>query len=303
MDTALCSRCREQKPLSGFYLRYDRGTPRLTHPCIECRKALNVEKYKRKRVPVPAGFKRCPQCVETKPVGDFGPNRSRPDGKQTYCHLCWSERQRTYAAGNREITIEAAPIGEKPCRRCGITKPLSDFRPDLRALDKRQPYCVPCHDEFLRLRWSRSDSMKPPEGFKRCSRCREIKPATGFYKNAARSDRLTSYCKACFHLVPAAERAETKWRHSEKGKVYRSNYMREYVAERRSDPAVRRRQEVRVFTRLAVLVGMLTKGPCEVCGITRVDAHHEDYTKPLEVRWLCREHHRARHDAMKSPLD
>lgn len=43
----------------------------------------------------------------------------------------------------------------------------------------------------------------------------------------------------------------------------------------------------------AVRDGRLTKKPCEVCGATKVEAHHDDYTKPLEVRWLCNSHHKA----------
>lgn len=45
--------------------------------------------------------------------------------------------------------------------------------------------------------------------------------------------------------------------------------------------------------------GDLIKGPCEVCGRTheetRIDAHHDDYRKPLAVRWLCRLHHVRHH--------
>jgi len=37
---------------------------------------------------------------------------------------------------------------------------------------------------------------------------------------------------------------------------------------------------------------------CDGCGLERrLEAHHEDYSKPLEVRWLCRSCHRRRHSA------
>lgn len=48
----------------------------------------------------------------------------------------------------------------------------------------------------------------------------------------------------------------------------------------------------------AIAAGKLVRQPCEVCGTTEdVQAHHEDYSKPLEVKWLCRPDHRALHEA------
>jgi hypothetical protein len=45
----------------------------------------------------------------------------------------------------------------------------------------------------------------------------------------------------------------------------------------------------------AKLRGKVTPQPCEVCGATKIEAHHDDYSKPFEVRWLCRVHHTAIH--------
>lgn len=41
----------------------------------------------------------------------------------------------------------------------------------------------------------------------------------------------------------------------------------------------------------AIKSGALIREPCEICGASRVDAHHDNYSKPLKVRWLCRGHH------------
>ena len=46
----------------------------------------------------------------------------------------------------------------------------------------------------------------------------------------------------------------------------------------------------------AVKSGQLKRGACEVCGTTEnVDGHHEDYSKALEVNWLCKKDHAQRH--------
>jgi hypothetical protein len=45
----------------------------------------------------------------------------------------------------------------------------------------------------------------------------------------------------------------------------------------------------------AVRLGKLKRLPCEVCGAPETDGHHDDYSKPLDVRWLCRRHHAEVH--------
>ena len=43
----------------------------------------------------------------------------------------------------------------------------------------------------------------------------------------------------------------------------------------------------------AIRKGKLKRGKCH-CGKV-AEAHHEDYSKPLEIEWLCTEHHNEMH--------
>jgi hypothetical protein len=49
----------------------------------------------------------------------------------------------------------------------------------------------------------------------------------------------------------------------------------------------------------ALREGTLKRGQCEQCGSFRVEAHHDDYSQPLIVRWLCRGDHQRHHAAMR----
>ena len=41
--------------------------------------------------------------------------------------------------------------------------------------------------------------------------------------------------------------------------------------------------------------GIIKRLPCEVCGDEKSQAHHPDYSKPLDVIWLCQTHHKQLH--------
>jgi peptidoglycan L-alanyl-D-glutamate endopeptidase CwlK len=45
--------------------------------------------------------------------------------------------------------------------------------------------------------------------------------------------------------------------------------------------------------------GLLIPYPCEVCGKKKVEAHHDDYNKPYDIRWLCFKHHREYHKEIR----
>lgn len=51
----------------------------------------------------------------------------------------------------------------------------------------------------------------------------------------------------------------------------------------------------RSYLHVYVKRGKVKKGPCEVCGSLDVEPHHDDYSKPLQVHWLCRTHHLELH--------
>lgn len=80
---------------------------------------------------------------------------------------------------------------------------------------------------------------------------------------------------------------------------YQRRYSKTEVGKRNKIANVKRmalkypqRYKARYTLRNAIRLGKVEKGCCEVCGSPDVEAHHDDYTKPLEVRWFCSLHHR-----------
>lgn len=61
------------------------------------------------------------------------------------------------------------------------------------------------------------------------------------------------------------------------------------------DPKLRFRHKARWQVRREIAAGRLCREPCEVCSAPVTHAHHDDYGKPLDVRWLCAECHREWH--------
>jgi hypothetical protein len=58
---------------------------------------------------------------------------------------------------------------------------------------------------------------------------------------------------------------------------------------------LRKRVNTKYRVYKAIKKGTLVKLPCFVCGELRVEAHHPDYSLPLDVVWLCPHHHRLLH--------
>ena len=50
----------------------------------------------------------------------------------------------------------------------------------------------------------------------------------------------------------------------------------------------------------AIRDGLISRKDCSICG-RRAEAHHDDYTRPYDVEWLCFYHHRKLHKIYENP--
>jgi hypothetical protein len=61
--------------------------------------------------------------------------------------------------------------------------------------------------------------------------------------------------------------------------------------------------EVYRLVRAAIEKGQIKKDKCEMCSEKKdILAHHDDYTEPLNIKWLCRKHHSSWHKKNGSPV-
>ncbi len=59
----------------------------------------------------------------------------------------------------------------------------------------------------------------------------------------------------------------------------------------------RKKDNCRSYAGIYKRRGLLIEQPCEVCQ-EKAEMHHDNYDKPLDVRWLCREHHLEHHNML-----
>lgn len=75
-----------------------------------------------------------------------------------------------------------------------------------------------------------------------------------------------------------------------------AEYMRLHRPKHRDLPDHRRvKANARSYANVYIKRGTLKKMPCEKCGEPKSQMHHDDYSKPLDVRWFCRPHHMELH--------
>lgn len=128
-----------------------------------------------------------------------------------------------------------------------------------------------------------------------CRVCLKEKPAGSFYGGQVRMCGLVGECKSCTKdRVKRRSRANPKVQEYDRVRAKtkkRRDLAREITKRWRSNNPLGYKAHTAVSN--AVRDGKLFKKPCEICGDNKVHAHHKDYSKPLDIVWLCPKcHHR-----------
>lgn len=153
---------------------------------------------------------------------------------------------------------------------------------------------------------------------KKCFRCGELKRLNEFYKHSSMSDGHLNKCKNCTkqdvhnHRTKNIERIREydrnrpnhkeriennrKYSHTKKGKEVSRKAKKKYVLNHPD------RRKATSAVSAAIRSGKLIKQPCEKCGNKKAEAHHDDYSKPFKIKWLCDFHHKQRHKELRAKL-
>jgi hypothetical protein len=119
-----------------------------------------------------------------------------------------------------------------------------------------------------------------------CFKCKKRLPLFDFYKHKQTKDGYLNKCKRCTRVDVSIHRAANldkiraydRARGNRQGEGYAAEYRERYPNKYKAHNMVNN----------AVRDGKLFKEPCGSCGIgENIHAHHDDYLKPLNVRWLC----------------
>jgi hypothetical protein len=174
----------------------------------------------------------------------------------------------------------------KKCNKCEIDKDESEF------FKKRKTtfegYCKKCKREKARINFDKNRIENLEKDRLRATERRKDEKWKQWRKNyyECNKDKINQSCriyrlKNQEHLNKKA--SEWKERNRERVKEYFKN-------DRKRNPFKR---AARSYTNAAIKEGILIRPKnCEMCmKECLAEAHHEDYKKPLDIKWLCRKCH------------
>ncbi len=128
---------------------------------------------------------------------------------------------------------------------------------------------------------------------KTCKDCKKKKNISEFYKNGSMLDGHLNSCKECIKAGVRKNRADNIDHYREYDRNRGNRQSREYLKNYRAK--FRKKYIAHNMVNNAIRDGKLFSEQCEICGSHSSHAHHDDYAKPLNVRWLCAVHHKEWH--------
>lgn len=110
-------------------------------------------------------------------------------------------------------------------------------------------------------------------------------------------DKKQYKTKTEYNLYYQNYRDKNRKKIREYNRVYNQMWRKKYGYhnEENSKKRYPEKEYARAVTQLAIRHGQLKRKPCEKCKSKLSQAHHDDYTKPLQIRWLCSLHHKQYH--------
>lgn len=133
-----------------------------------------------------------------------------------------------------------------------------------------------------------------------CFKCGIKKPLSEFYKHPEMKDGHLNKCKECTKKDTKENRLKNHEYYCEYD-MMRGNLPHRKKLRRKTTVKYRaihpERMAIYDAVAHAIKKGVLVKpNRCQKCGSDkRIEGHHKDYSKPLEVEWLCSRCHRIEH--------
>jgi len=139
-----------------------------------------------------------------------------------------------------------------------------------------------------------------------CFKCGQTKPLSEFYPHPRMADGHLNQCKECKKRdVQLNYAANREYYHRYDRNRYQSPKRRAYASRALQLHRHRwpERDKARHAVSNAIAEGRLMRRRCEICGCPDGQAHHDDYSNPFSIRWLCFKHHReTAHEQIVSPI-
>lgn len=105
----------------------------------------------------------------------------------------------------------------------------------------------------------------------------------------------TGNASACFRCGKNPRRTNRRGRVMSYCLTCHAAYARAWRSVNPMTPEQRMKDSARSIAGVYKRRGKLIPAPCEKCGTAKTEMHHDDYAKPLDVRWLCRPCHLDHH--------